>query len=380
MFREGGKFDYLKKLQKGGTSPEASFKIENRSTDKKARRSARRNTRPVPNSGRATNRQVGASVSDTGNQYVYEKALVGNPGFGTTTETYATITPQRDTILNQTFPTNSGVIERTYTTGMPEYDTVMDRLRKTGVFDALKFYSEGWRFQEGGRLTRKQALEAAQKNRGFTRQQARRALRNARYAGADRQTAFAIIAGEPANTTNTTPERPQLINSVNSPIGNAVTTTSETINARPTTDYSNTDFGVFNFNDAFGRARKAGLNEFTWNGKRYTTQLAVPALGTDGNNYSIADTLLSNGNISTPDWWISKQYEIPTVLSIGIDPSSAIRAREIHPPLRREGGKLSKENEANKKYIKASEKAGQEASKKMSDLKTKHKAELKKIK
>lgn len=154
MFREGGKFDYLKKLQGGGTSPEASFKVENRSTDKKARRSARRNTRPVPDSGRATNRQVGASVSDTGNQYVYEKALVGNPGFGTTTETYATITPQRDTILNQTFPTNSGIIERTYTTGMPEYDAVMDRLRKTGVFNALKFYNEGWKFNEGGKLSK----------------------------------------------------------------------------------------------------------------------------------------------------------------------------------------------------------------------------------
>ena len=380
MFREGGKFDYLKKLQGGGTSPEASFKVENRSTDKKARRSAIRNTRPVPDSGRATNRKVGASVSDTGNQYVYERALVGNPGFGTTTETYATITPQRDTILNQTFPTNSGIVERTYTTGMPEYDTVMDRLRKTGVFDALKSYNEGWKFQEGGRLTRKQALEAAQKNRGFTRQQARRALRNARYAGADRQTAFAMIAGEPSQPESNTSERPQLINSVNSPVGNAVSSNIETINTRPTTDYNNVDFGVFNFNDAFDRARKVGLNEFTWNGKRYTTQLAVPALGPDGKNYSIADTLLSNGNISTPDWWISKQYEIPTALSIGIDPSSVIRAREIHPPLRREGGKLSKENEANKKYIKASEKAGQQASKKMSDLKNKHKAELKKIK
>ena len=130
--------------------------------------------------------------------------------------------------------------------------------REGGKFDYLK------KLREGGRLTRKQALEAAQKNRGFTRQQARRALRNARYGGADRQTAFAIIAGEPTNTTlaNTTPERPQLINSINSPIGNAISNV-ESINARPTTDYSNADFGVFNFNDAFGRARKAGLNEFT---------------------------------------------------------------------------------------------------------------------
>lgn len=130
--------------------------------------------------------------------------------------------------------------------------------REGGKFDYLK------KLQEGGSLTRKQALEAAQKNRGFTRQQARRALRNARYAGADRQTAFAIIAGEPTNTTtaNATPERPQLINSVNNPVGNDVSNV-ETINARPTADYNNVDFGVFKFNDAFGRARKAGLNEFT---------------------------------------------------------------------------------------------------------------------
>ena len=155
------------------------------------------------------------------------------------------------------------------------------------------------KLQSGGQLTRKQALEQAQTNRGFTKSQARTAYRNARNAGLDRQAALAAIIGQPQEVTteSTTVERPTLINNVSAPIGRAITTT-ETISARPTTNYNNVDFGVFNFEDAFGRASKAGLNEFTWNGKRYTTQKAVPALGPDGRNYSTADTLRQNGNIS----------------------------------------------------------------------------------
>lgn len=42
-------------------------------------------------------------------------------------------------------------------------------------------------------------------------------------------------------------------------------------------DKTNTKNDVFtgSFNSAFGQARKAGLKEFTWNGKRYGTQLAT---------------------------------------------------------------------------------------------------------
>ena len=45
-----------------------------------------------------------------------------------------------------------------------------------------------------------------------------------------------------------------------------------------------------------------------------------------------------------------------------------------------QGGKAELENKINKKYIKDSEKAGKEASKKMADLKQNHRAELKRIK
>lgn len=240
-----------------------------------------------------------------------------------------------------------------------------------GKFDYLN------KLQQGGQLTRKQAFDEAQKNRGFNRSQVRTAYRNARNAGLDKQAALAAIIGQPQEIEAV--ERPTLIDKIAAPI-DRLTTQSETISTRPTTNYDNVDFGVFSFNDAFGRAREYGLNEFTWNGKRYTTNLAIPALGPDGKNYSIADTLLQNGNISAPDWWISKQWEPATVLSgNGVNPWPAIHAREINPPLKREGGKLSKENEVNKKYIKDSEKAGAKASKEMSDLKAKHEAELKRI-
>lgn len=253
--------------------------------------------------------------------------------------------------------------------------------REGGKFDYLN------KLQKGGQISRKEMFEQAKINKGLNRSQAKKAYRNSRRAGLDRDAARLAVVGEtPAVEESAILERPNLINNVSAPIKvsppiDNLIVQREVITERPTTDYSNIDFGVFNFNDAFGRASKAGLKEFTWNGKKFTTNRALPALGPDGKNYSIGDTLLQNGNVSAPDWWISKQFEPTTVLSgNGINPWPTIHAREIHPPLKREGGKLSKENEANKKYIKASEKAGQEASKKMSDLKNKHKAKLKKIK
>ena len=246
--------------------------------------------------------------------------------------------------------------------------------KRGGKFDYLM------KLQVGGRLTRKQMYEQSSANKGFNRSQANKAYQNARRAGLSRDAAMRAVIGQPAiEETTTTIERPTLINEVSTPVGQVIAS-QETISARPTRNYDNVDFGSFNFSDAFNKARGYGLNEFTWNGNRYATNLAIPALGLDGKNYSIADTLLQTGNISAPDWWIAKQWEPATVLSgNGVNPWPAIHAREIHPPLKREGGKLSKENEANKKYIEASEKAGQEASKKMTDLKNKHTAELKRV-
>ena len=58
-------------------------------------------------------------------------------------------------------------------------------------------------------------------------------------------------------------------------------------------------------------------------------------------------------------------------MTIGVNPWPAIHAQERseYVSSRKQGGKLEKENEINKKYIKDSEKAGEKASKKMSDLK-----------
>lgn len=351
MFREGGKFDYLKKFQTGGSIVDPTYRTVINAPGDTLRtkfykyRTDEMQTYPNGNVRYTTRDNAGDNYSWSPDS---NPSFIQRLWFGNQTASPETINNWNQLIENH------------------KNDLVMDKTKQ---------------LQEGGRLKRKDMFNQASANRGFTKQQARLAYNNARRAGLSRDAATQAVIGQPTiEETTATIERPTLINEVSAPVGQAVAS-QETISARPTRNYDNVDFGSFNFGDAFNKARRYGLNEFTWNGNRYTTNFAIPALGPDGKNYSIADTLLQNGNISAPDWWISKQWEPATVLSgNGINPWPAIHAREINPPLKREGGKLSKENEANKKYIKASEKAGQEASKKMTDLKNKHKAELKKIK
>lgn len=69
---------------------------------------------------------------------------------------------------------------------------------------------------------------------------------------------------------------------------------------------------------------------------------------------------------------------------ITLDPEAIEMLNAVHNrftyPTKKQGGKLAKENEVNKKYIKDSEKAGAKASKEMSDLKAKHKKDIAKLK
>lgn len=354
MFREGGKFDYLMRLQAGGV-------LINKNSINKTKILNQRNLKDL------AQEQIDAfpikNVVDDENGITFGE-LEGYGGKATPNKVFAILPPK------YSIPTQNGFL------GFGRFRD--DFVNHDGGIPTT--IHSGVRMQEGGRLTRKQMYEQSNTNKSFNRSQTNKAYRNARRAGLSRDAAMQAVIGQPTiEETTATIERPTLINEVSAPVGQAVAS-QETISARPTRNYDNVDFGSFNFGDAFNKARGYGLNEFTWNGNRYTTNLAIPALGPDGKNYSIADTLLQNRNISAPDWWISKQWEPATVLSgNGVNPWPAIHAREINPPLKREGGKLSKENEVNKKYIKDSEKAGQEASKKMTDLKNKHKAELKRI-
>ena len=122
------------------------------------------------------------------------------------------------------------------------------------------------------------------------------------------------------------------------------------------------NFDKAGFKDAFRLNRQAGNKDFMWNGKRYTTELAK-----------------NTTPVETPVKPIVKAFQR------GVEPIvEDIRWNNEHRPywadLKKQGGKLAKENAINKKYIKDSEKAGAKASKEMSDLKVKHKKEISKLK
>ena len=164
--------------------------------------------------------------------------------------------------------------------------------REGGKFDYLK------KLQEGGRLTRKQALEAAQKNRGFTRQQARRAFRNARNAGLDRQAAMRAVIGSRPELARVEVSNPQVtINPVE--VDNSIglepieyTQEFET----PEINYSN-----LGFKDAFRLNRQAGNKDFMWRGKRYTTELAKPVLDPLAETYKNKSILAPLGSQEAAD-------------------------------------------------------------------------------
>ena len=125
--------------------------------------------------------------------------------------------------------------------------------------------------QEGGRLKRRDMFEQANANRGFNREQAITAYKNARMAGLDKEAAMQAVIGQPVE--NVTAERPTLINNITAPIGQAIAT-QEMISARPvnytstvipalTTQAEVSNLDKLTFGNAFSKARNAGLSEFT---------------------------------------------------------------------------------------------------------------------
>lgn len=120
--------------------------------ERRVRRAARRNATRVPDAGSATRRKVGYTDID-GNHTVYEDAVVN----GTSAETYATATPQGDTIVVQKFPVAGGndTAIREYPMGSIGYRVVMPRLRPHfKVFDVPEK-------QQGGNLSMPPAPPAA---------------------------------------------------------------------------------------------------------------------------------------------------------------------------------------------------------------------------
>lgn len=147
------------------------------------------------------------------------------------------------------------------------------------------------KFQNGGNLTRRQALDAFMANReGATRADARRALRSAKMSfdnnnmtGDRNQWARSLIARRPndpqlAEMPVKIPVEPvedfKPINAVfNRPTPKMEIqplTPVKPLKSLPGMDTRRGD----TFDQAFAAARKAGVSEFSWNGNRYNTNLA----------------------------------------------------------------------------------------------------------
>ena len=170
-------------------------------------------------------------------------------------------------------------------------------------------------YQDGGNLTRREALDAFMANHeGATRADARKALRSAKMSfdvnnldGNRRQFARQTIArgnerpvveSEISNLVTSAFNR-ETPYGMMSRLHNQVPQTIETsdmVYTTPEVDYRGT------FNQAFAAARKAGVSEFGWNGKRYNTNLAGAAVAQK------PVTVATTENTTTPNSEESKTY------------------------------------------------------------------------
>lgn len=173
--------------------------------------------------------------------------------------------------------------------------------------------------QEGGHITRREALDAFMENKGGTRSQARKALRSAKLSfdnnnmtGDRNQWARSVIAGRlqtPKDTAVTsTPTlsfssliKPQIPLTEQFTIPNM----SPRVIERPVED-DNIDLSGISFRDMFAAARKSGVKEFDWNGKQYSTNLATGGVGAVQNPAIVATT----ENTTTPNSEESKTYPV----------------------------------------------------------------------
>ena len=433
VFKEGGKFNYLKKLQGGGVTSE---KLQGDLKPKGFRSLFFEATRYPREDGRPG--------------YISEYVT---PAGDTTTTVAGRWNQWQRIAKNGQQPTYQIAV------GSEDYKPTLDQEAIEMLNNVHNRFYYPVKKQEGGRLKRRDMFEQANANRGFNREQAITAYKNARMAGLDKEAAMQAVIGQPVE--NVAAERPTLINNITAPIGQAIAT-QEMISARPvnytstvipasTTQAEVSNLDKLTFGNAFSKARSAGLSEFTWNGKRYTTELSnntgttpkptqrpvskpvttittsIPVTSTatttpntvtvPADTTNVVETNEPIWTYNEPNWeyqdpkfvqgvkkvlggikrgfnalTVSGEYGPTATQDETYRSNLRSRAKETTPhwsttiygdrgtQYRKSGGKISEENEANKKYIKASEKAGKEASKKMSDLKAKHKAELKRIK
>lgn len=288
-------------------------------------------------------------------------------------------------------------------------DAIMQYMQKQ-----TSMFKEGGKFdyldklQKGGNLSRREALNYAQQNKGYTAEQARRAYLSAKNALRSQGLRGKELRQAARNDIAWT--QPQEVNNQISE-----STPEITLQEKTFTPISNLEIKS-NVPTTTKVVRPISRP------KRKDTEVPVvtQALMTEPPRTTVVVSEPENTNIDNLNTIGVKVIEPSTVVSnmptnnVGVlrrlaqlaksrwqanlaatrkapDYNEQLRARRRAAyPMQaqfwdnrisyKQGGKVEKENEINKKYIKDSEKAGEKASKKMTDLKKRHKAELKKIK
>lgn len=181
------------------------------------------------------------------------------------------------------------------------------------------------KMQDGGdapKISRRDAIRAGMSRKGYTREQASTALANAMNTGRNmglrgrelRQWARqGFVPNTPEIDLNvevpTAPELEQV------PIGKFVfdnNSINPTVDVIPQT-----------FNQAFRGARKNNLKEFTWNGKRYTTELAPEAPEAPEIDLNVEVPKFEDPRLLNYSFNFSNGILNPTVEKIPITHSSA---------------------------------------------------------
>lgn len=399
MFKNGGKFDYLKKLQYGGDIVDPTYRTVINAPGDTLRtkfykyRTDEMQTYPNGNVRYTTRDNSGDNYSWGPNS---KPNFIQRLWFGNQTASPETINNWNQLIENH------------------KNDRVMDKTKQ---------------LQEGGRLKRRDMFNQANANRGFTRQQARLAYNNARRAGLSREAAMrAVIGNTPTklesvdlSQINNTPliidtdfatldniglEPIEVIDTFEAPaIPRRSTSIPHAKNVAPSERIASTPKNKSSKGKTSGglvavmpartvspdglglssdnsRTFKAPVVDNTVRHQlpeseraaheAYLASLEPRTVQSYGQSWAPATNPLIKD--TRPGTILLKEPEKMIYTPLGwVDATKYL-------PSNKKGGTLAKENEVNKKYIKDSEKAGAKASKEMSDLKAKHKKEISKLK
>lgn len=174
-----------------------------------------------------------------------------------------------------------------------------------------------------GRIPRSSMFDAAREfmpdvDRKFVRQAYRAAKRQGRAAGNTgtylRQDARDRVIEKFRNYADTPVSVPQLpvledVVIEDEPI--VINDVFQNLDTTPLSVQKMDNFGG-SFSSAFGAARRSGLNEFTWNGKRYNTQLAPESTSSVSESLPGAsgpNPTHTGGAINTPGWIAGPGYQ-----------------------------------------------------------------------